>query len=140
MDIANNSGIGARRYSPFGLTVAAAILLTATSGPAFANGTLTTLASFDRANGSYPEGGVMLSGNTVYGTATGGGAYGDGAIFSVPTTGGNPTLIGSFNGVNGSAPYGSLAMSGGFLYGTTYSGGSYRSGTIFIDGLTGGTQ
>jgi uncharacterized repeat protein (TIGR03803 family) len=53
-------------------------------------GTPTVLASFNGANGDEPYGGLILSGNTLYGTTLGGGANGDGVVFSLtvpePTT------------------------------------------------------
>jgi uncharacterized repeat protein (TIGR03803 family) len=46
------------------------------------------LASFDGSNGRTPYAGLTLSGNTLYGTTEGGGAYGDGTVFAVNL---NPT-------------------------------------------------
>ena len=51
--------------------------------------TLTTLASFNGSNGQGPEAGLTLSGNTLYGTTSGGGVYGWGTVFSLPLGGGN---------------------------------------------------
>ena len=64
-------------------------------------GTPTTLLSFNGTNGANPDGSLTLSGSTLYGMTIGGGANGDGTIFSIPVTGGTPTTLLSFNGTNG---------------------------------------
>jgi uncharacterized repeat protein (TIGR03803 family) len=53
-----------------------------------------------------------------------GGQYGEGAIFSIPVTGGTPTTLASFNGTDGEEPDGSLTLSGSTLYGMTVVGGA----------------
>ncbi len=98
---------------------------------------INTLASFNVSDGAGPESGLILSGNTLYGTTGYGGANGDGTVFSVPVTGGTPTVLASFNGSNGRNPYGDLILSGNTLYGTTTEGGAY--GGQFIGGIGGGT-
>jgi uncharacterized repeat protein (TIGR03803 family) len=45
--------------------------------------TLTTLASFNGYNGDEPEAGLTLSGNTLYGTTSGGGANDYGTVFAL---------------------------------------------------------
>jgi len=127
----------------------AAMLLVATAAsPAFAQYTLTTLASFSGANGVNPIGGLILSGSTLYGTTYEGGASfqnpavpGTGEVFSLPTTGGTPTVLASFNlnGTNGASPESGLVLSGGTLYGTTYTGGANNDGEVFSVPVTGGT-
>ena len=102
-----------------------------------AQATINTLASFNVSDGSGPQGGLILSGNTLYGTTGFGGAHGDGTVFSVPVTGGTPTVLASFNGSNGKSPDGDLILSGNTLYGTTSEGGAY--GGQFIGGIGGGT-
>ena len=106
-------------------------------------GTPTTLASFSGTNGADPWGSLTLSanGSTFYGMTQQGGAYGDGAIFSVPVTGGTPTILTSFNGTDGSGPEGSLTLSadGSTLYGMTQYGGTLGEGNIFSIPVTGGT-
>ena len=116
------------------LSLAALFLLglTAAAPAVHAQGyTLKTLASFSGKNGLGPLGSLTISGGTLYGATTQGGANGDGAVFSVPITGGNPTVVASFDGTNGYNPSGSLAISGGMIYGTT-------PGTIFSVPTTGG--
>jgi uncharacterized repeat protein (TIGR03803 family) len=104
-----------------------------------AQDTINTLASFNAGDGAGPEAGLILSGNTLYGTTGYGGANGDGTVFSVPVTGGTPTVLASFNGSNGQNPYGDLTLSGNTLYGTTTEGGANGLGEVFSVPLTGGT-
>ena len=52
----------------------------------------------------HPYGSLTLSGSTLYGMTTYGGANNDGTIFSIPVTGGTPTTLLSFNGTDGEAP------------------------------------
>jgi uncharacterized repeat protein (TIGR03803 family) len=95
-------------------------------------GTLTTLASFDGANGRTPYAGltVDVAGN-LYGTTTYGGTYDRGTIFKVDATSNALTTLISFSTANGSYPYGSLiADPAGNLYGTTHSG-AIGFGSVF---------
>jgi uncharacterized repeat protein (TIGR03803 family) len=103
-------------------------------------GTPTTLLSFNGTDGKFPEGDLTLSanGSTLYGMTQLGGANNDGAIFSIPVTGGTPTILASFNGTDGAFPHGDLTLSGSTLYGTTYGGGTSH-GTVFSIPVTGGT-
>ena len=90
-------------------------------------------ASFNGTNGKEP-GGLTLSGNTLYGTTSEGGAnspFDNGAVFSVPVGGGNPTLLVTFDGGDGECPGGGLTLSGNTLYGATIEGGVHGFGTIF---------
>jgi uncharacterized repeat protein (TIGR03803 family) len=109
----------------------------------------TTLHSFNQTDGSDPYAGLMLSGNTLYGTTYHGGNYPiAGAVFKVNTDGTGFTNLYSFTELNsnsagvytnsdGANPYAGLALSGNTLYGTTVNGGSGGVGTLFkvnIDG------
>jgi uncharacterized repeat protein (TIGR03803 family) len=70
----------------------------------------------------------------IYGTTEEGGAYGDGAVFKLASSGGvwTATVLHSFDGADGTSPWGGLIFDkDGNLYGTTTSGGSYGGGTIF---------
>ncbi len=84
-------------------------------------------------NGAYPSGTLLLVGSTLYGTTGGGGAYGDGTIFSINTNGTNFQILHSFTDTSGDGddPYGGLTLNGSTLYGTTQQGGSAGYGTIF---------
>jgi uncharacterized delta-60 repeat protein len=102
-------------------------------------GTPTVLASLN--NGLGAEGGVIVGGNTLYGT-TGlpEGEAGEGEVFSLPTTGGTPTILASFTAAPGSPLYNSgLTLSGGTLYGTTGIGNDTVNGEVFSVPTTGGT-
>ena len=85
-------------------------------------------------------GGLTLSsdGKTLYGTTVWGGAYGDGTVFSIATSGGNPKILCSFSGNNGKYPYAGLTLNGSRLYGTTDYGGVYGDGTVFSIATSGG--
>jgi uncharacterized repeat protein (TIGR03803 family) len=107
-----------------------------------AGGAPTVLYNFDSTTyGANPMGSLTLDNGTLYGTAGGGGANGDGTVFSLPVTGGTPTLLATFNGTNGKFPYtySGLVVSGGMLYGTTNIGGANNDGTVFSVPVTGGT-
>jgi len=101
---------------------------------------------FTNSDGANPAAGLILSGSTLYGTATGGGNSGSGTIFAMSTDGTSFTTLysfseaaGPFPGTNndGAAPNG-LTLSGGTLYGTAQFGGNVGNGTIFAIN-TGGT-
>ena len=106
-----------------------------TNGAGFTN-LHTFTGSSDGAN---PTAGLILLGNTLYGTASGGGSSGNGTVFSVKTNGTGFTTLHSFTatdpdtGTNsdGAVPLGPLAIQGNTLYGTTSQGGSLGSGTLF---------
>jgi uncharacterized repeat protein (TIGR03803 family) len=94
---------------------------------------LTTLASFNSANGAFPEDSLVIdSAGNLYGTAHQGGANGVGTIFELPAGSHTITVLASFNGANGSLPQASLtADSAGDLFGTTLLGGVNNVGTVF---------
>jgi len=107
------------------------------------NGTgFTTLYSFTNgSDGAFPEAGLILSGNTLYGTATGGGANSNGTVFAVNTNGMGFTSLHSFaaghyaHGIytnsDGGVPTAGVILSGNTLYGTTYAGGTNGTGAVF---------
>ena len=94
---------------------------------------ITTLASFNGANGFEPYGSLVEDGSgNLFGAATDGGAYGDGDVFEVAAGSHAITILASFNGANGQWPQGGLIMDGsGNLFGTTYRGGASDDGTVF---------
>jgi len=96
---------------------------------------------FTNMDGVRPDGGLILSGNTLYGTATRGGISSWGTVFKINTDGTGFTVLHSFtapygNGSpitnsDGAAPAGDLLLSGNTLYGTTQNGGTGGYGTVF---------
>jgi len=89
-------------------------------------------------DGAYPNGGLMLSGNTLFGTANAGGTAGSGTVFALNTDGTGFSVLHSFNATcipcrnsGGGHPYAGLVLSGTTLYGTTAEGGSGAVGTVF---------
>ncbi len=110
-----------------------------------ANSNFTTLHTFaGGADGAFPVGDLLLSGNTLFGTANSGGSNGYGAVFSLSTNGSNFTALHGFTGgIDGAYPLqGALLLWSNTLYGTTDSGGSNGFapngwGTIFSVGTNG---
>ena len=88
----------------------------------------TTLASFIAPAGLSPQAAVITdSSGNLYGTASTGGAAGDGTVFELAHGSGALTALASFNGANGARPLAALIMDGsGNLYGTTRQGGARR--------------
>jgi uncharacterized repeat protein (TIGR03803 family) len=111
-----------------------------------ANGTgYTNLYSFSGSfanDGDSPMAGLILSGNSLYGTTSGefSGSYG--TVFAIHTDGTGYTNLYTFTGGSGGAnPVAGLCLSGSTLYGTT-SGFSSGYGTVFAlntKGTAGGT-
>ncbi|MGA2871213.1 MAG: choice-of-anchor tandem repeat GloVer-containing protein, partial [Verrucomicrobiota bacterium] len=97
------------------------------------NGTQDLLYSFSGgSDGNEPSAGLVQGGNgNFYGTTRKGGAYGDGAIFSISTNGDFATLY-SFDETNGAFPTAGLTEdSDGNFYGVAAQGGAYNSGILF---------
>jgi uncharacterized repeat protein (TIGR03803 family) len=109
-------------------------------------GTLTTLHSFDGADGNYPAATLVqaTSDGKFYGTTVNGGANeacdsfglpGCGTVFSI-TAGGELTTLYNFcsqsDCTDGTAPFAGLVQAAnGDLYGTTALGGTSDAGTVF---------
>jgi uncharacterized repeat protein (TIGR03803 family) len=95
---------------------------------------LNNLYNFTAANsdGANPIS-LILSGDTLYGTAQYGGSSGNGTIFAIKTDGTGFTNLHSFAGypTDGANPNAGMILSGDTLYGTTWAGGTGASGTIF---------
>src|SRR6266478_10019022 len=102
--------------------------------------TFTTLYSFTATSGPYPStntdgdlpiAGLVVLGNTLYGTATYGGSSGNGTVFKVNTDGTGFTNLHSFTtnsdplytNSDGALPYAGLVLAGNTLYGTAEGGG-----------------
>jgi uncharacterized repeat protein (TIGR03803 family) len=158
-----NDGAGVA-HSPASLIVSGHTLYGATLlGGSFYNGSvfaantdgigLTNLHSFStlsayptyntNSDGVNPMAGLTLSGNTLYGTATGGGSSDAGTVFAINTDGTGFTTLHSFTtssqnsnndywtNSDGTYPSSTLALSDNTLYGTARSHGSSGSGTVF---------
>jgi phospholipase C len=98
------------------------------TGPGF-----TTLHDFTGGgDGAIPQDGLVLSGNTLYGTASSGGFSGNGTVFAVNTdgTGFRPLHIFT-GGTDGASPSAGLVLYGDILYGTAAFGGISGNGTVF---------
>ena len=98
------------------------------------NGTgFTNLYSFTGdSDGDNPYAGLILSGNTLYGTAGNGGA-GYGTLFALTTNGTGFATLHTFtnNPDDGESPHAGLILSGNTLYGTAEGGGTNGSGMVF---------
>jgi uncharacterized repeat protein (TIGR03803 family) len=96
----------------------------------------TGLSGNTNTDGTHPIGGLLISGNTLYGTTTGGGSVGAGTIFSIKNDGSDFTSLYGFTGVgDGVSPSSDLTLSANVLYGTTVYGGDANNGTVFSLGL-----
>src|SRR5438477_6341616 len=93
--------------------------------------TFTTLRSFIGSDGALPFAGLILSGNTLYGTTRWYGGFGGGTVFAVNTDGRGYATLHSFGSVGGQRPNADLILSGNTLYGTTEAGGTPGAGTVF---------
>jgi uncharacterized repeat protein (TIGR03803 family) len=109
----------------------------------------TKLFEFSVTNGEAPYAGLVLSGNTLYGTTEVGGTGinangatdGTGTIFKINTDGtGFTTLYNFSSNTNGSGfgsnadgadPFAGLVLSNNVLYGTASEGGTYGCGTVY---------
>jgi uncharacterized repeat protein (TIGR03803 family) len=100
----------------------------------------TNLYSFSPASGANTDGahpldftGMLLEGNTLYGTTTGNGSGGGGTVFQINTDGTGFTVLHSFSYAEGTQPD-PLILANGRLYGMTIYGiqGDYLgNGGIF---------
>jgi uncharacterized repeat protein (TIGR03803 family) len=106
------------------------------------DGTFSTMYSFaNKGDGTYPYGALMVGGDgNLYGTATGGGTYGDGTVFRLAPTGTFATVA-QFDGYQGNDPSAALVQgSDGKLYGTTAEGGIANDGVTYSLTFSGALQ
>ena len=85
-------------------------------------------------DGGSPTSTLLLSGTTLYGTASaGGGSCGCGTVFGVDSIHGGENVLHTFaGGTDGAYPYyGVTADSSGNLYGTTAAGGNANQGVVY---------
>jgi len=121
----------------------AVFVLAAAAATALPAQTLTTLFTFDQANGGYPEAAlVQATDGNLYGTTNGFGANNGGTVFKISTDGTLTTLYnfcsqtGCTDGENPTA--GLVQATNGDLYGTTFGGGTTGNGTVFRAGVHSG--
>jgi len=101
--------------------------------------TATSGSNSTNSDGANPYTGLILSGNTLYGTASGGGTNGNGTVFAVTANGTGFRTLYHFSATSGSNPTNSdgasprsgLILSGSILYGMAFSGGTNGNGTVF---------
>jgi uncharacterized repeat protein (TIGR03803 family) len=153
----NFSGGSDGSYPMAGLAVSSNTLYgTTIGGPG--NGTVyklytdgtgfTTLYQFSTTNGdgansdgAFPQAGLIISGNTLYGTAESGGAWGNGTVFQLKTDGSSFSTLHTFTAfaandargtnIDGANPKASLLLLDNALYGTAFLGGGWGAGTVF---------
>lgn len=80
-------------------------------------------------DGSWPFAGLTLTNKQFFGTASGAGAFGHGAIYSVSTSGQERVLYSFMGGNDGAGPEAPVIPLYGRLYGTTVVGGSGCGGS-----------
>jgi uncharacterized repeat protein (TIGR03803 family) len=107
----------------------------------FAAGGYDPSNGFTNSDGANPEAGLILSGQTLYGTATLGGSWGNGTVFALNTDGTGFTNLHTFTAVlpypgpstngDGGAPFARLILATNTLYGTAARGGAWGNGTVF---------
>ena len=113
-----------------------------TNGSGFTNlynFTATAGSNYTNSDGAYPFAGLILSGDTLYGTALQGGGAGNGTVFALNTSGSAFTNLYSFTATAGTNSTNSdgafsravLILSGDTLYGTAFQGGGAGNGTVF---------
>jgi len=98
------------------------------------SGVVTSIASFNGANGSTPELGLATDAQgNLYGTTNAGGPKNRGTIFEIVKGSNVINTLASFDGSNGAVPrISSLPFDrSGNLYGTTLQGGPNDHGTVF---------
>jgi uncharacterized repeat protein (TIGR03803 family) len=103
----------------------------------FTAGVLNGEFYLTNSDGANPAAGLILAGNTLYGTAHDGGSFAAGTVFAVNTDGSNFTNLYTFTDFgdydpnsDGASPQAGLFLSGHTLYGTTVAGGG-GNGTVF---------
>ncbi len=79
----------------------------------------------------HPVGGLFKYGDTYYGTASSGGTYGCGGVYSLGPKGFAVLHEFACAPSDGNEPFSKLTAANGLLYGTTYKGGTDNIGTVF---------
>lgn len=94
---------------------------------------ITTLTTFDGADGQSPEGTLVIdAAGDLFGTTRAGGATNEGTVFELPAGSSAITTLASFDGTNGAFPVSPLTLDpSGNLFGVTPAGGAGNDGTVF---------
>jgi uncharacterized repeat protein (TIGR01451 family) len=84
-------------------------------------------------DGTFPLGTLSVSGDTLYGTTTYGGAYDCGTIFKINTDGTGFALVHSFAGApsDGGCPKEAPVLDGSTLFGVAFLGGDHDLGVVY---------
>lgn len=85
----------------------------------------------------YPQGRLLLLGDTLYGTTSYGGSAYYVTIFKVNINGSSFTVLKNLGGLTGQHPRAALIESGGELFGGTSGAGNFGGGTLFKLGTNG---
>lgn len=111
----------------------------------FAPGAFNSSGLYTNSDGANPSADLIVSGSTLYGTASAGGRFGNGTVFQINTDGTAFTNLHSFTATppypqpqinrDGANPSGGLVLLGNILYGTAASGGCLGNGTLFTIAL-----
>ncbi|HZR21682.1 MAG TPA: choice-of-anchor tandem repeat GloVer-containing protein, partial [Verrucomicrobiae bacterium] len=120
--------------SPFTKFVAQIVLMVAFGVMAACNSSaqvLTTLHSFDNADGANPVADLLLLSNALYGTTYYGGTSSNGTVFKVNVDGTGFQSLYSFTTSNGINPAAGLILSNTTLFGTASHGGVSNCGVVF---------
>jgi len=125
-DTPHDRGWVSKILFPAGSPFLAVIVLTGLTTLSAQAQTFTVLHTFSGPDGASPAADLILdSAANVYGTSTGGGAFGFGTVFEVDRTGKETVLYSFKGGQDGGNPRATLAKdSSGNLYGTTYYAGN----------------
>ena len=106
----------------------------------FGPGNYNSSGQYVNSDGCNPRAELILSSNTLYGTAFQGGSYGYGTVFAINTNGTSFRILHNFTALSGSSPStnsdganpsAGLILSGNKLYGTASTGGKWGYGTVF---------
>ena len=110
---------------------------------AFTSAHLNGSGILTNSDGANPHAELILSGDTLYGTAERGGSSGNGAVFAINPDGtgfttlhsfapGGYNSLGLYTNTDGANPSARLILSGDNVYGTANAGGSSGHGTVFV--------
>ncbi len=138
---------GANPYAPLDLDGAGSLCSTTPRGGALQAGVVFCLKTDGTgfavlhafggrtSDGANPYSALVRDGaGVLYGTASSGGAFSHGAVFTLRIDGTGYSLLHSFAGgpTDGGYPYSPLVLDGvGNLYGTTFKGGAANVGAVF---------